>query len=330
MIMIICCKPACATSAWNEGTIMKNTLVDSHHSMRNLSPQVQQYLQASLSENTRRAYSNDIAHFLKWGGRIPASPASVASYLAEHANTLSFATLSHRVVAIGRAHTIKGLPSPTHSEMVKATLHGIRRIAGSAQRRVTPVLLRDVQAMVKSLQGVKGARDRALLLTGFAGAFRRSELVAIGVEDVHFVDEGMVIRLRRGKTDQAGKGRDIAIPFMRGKSCPVKAVMAWLELSEVTSGALFRGVDRYGNVTEHGLSPQSVALIVKQRAVAVGLDPCQFSGHSLRAGFVTSAAKAGASSWKICQQTGHHSEAVMQRYIRDGHLFVDNPLNRIW
>jgi site-specific recombinase XerD len=309
--------------------IMKNNLVDSRHSMRNVSPQVQQYLQAALSDNTRRAYSNDIAHFLKWGGRIPASSATVASYLAEHAKKLSFATLSHRVVAIGRAHTIKGIPSPTHSDMVKATLHGIRRIAGSAQRRVTPVLLRDVRAMVSSLKGMKGARDRALLLTGFAGAFRRSELVVICVEDVNFVEEGMVIRLRRGKTDQAGTGRDIAIPFMRGKYCPVKAVMAWLAQSELSSGALFRGVDRYGNVTEHGLSPQSVALIVKQRAVVVGLDASQFSGHSLRAGFVTSAAKAGSSSWKICQQTGHQSEAVMQRYIRDSHLFADNPLNKM-
>lgn len=308
---------------------MKSNLLDARHSMRNVSPQVQQYLQAALSDNTRRAYLNDIAHFMKWGGRIPASSVTVASYLAEHAKKLSFATLSHRVVAIGRAHTIKGIPSPTHSDMVKATLHGIRRIAGSAQRRVRPVLLRDVRAMVSSLKGMKGARDRALLLTGFAGAFRRSELVAIRVEDVHFVEEGMVIRLRRGKTDQAGEGRDIAIPFMRGKYCPVKAVMAWLAQSAVSSGALFRGVDRYGNVTEHGLSAQSVALIVKQRAVVVGLDASQFSGHSLRAGFVTSAAIAGSSSWKICQQTGHQSEAVMQRYIRDSHLFADNPLNKM-
>lgn len=308
---------------------MKKSLIDSR-TVRNLSPQVQQYLQASLSDNTRRAYSNDIAHFIKWGGRIPTSPARVATYLAEHANSLSYATLCRRVVAIGRAHTIKRFPSPAHSEVVKATLHGIRRTTGSAQRRVTPVLLHDVQSMVTGLRGLSGARDRALLLTGFAGAFRRSELVAICVEDMKFVDEGLVIRLRRGKTDQAGAGRDVAIPFMRGKFCPVKAVIEWLSLSEITGGALFRGVDRYGHVVDHGLSPQSVALIVKQRATAIGLDSSQFSGHSLRAGFVTSAAKAGASTWKICQQTGHQSEAVMQRYIRDSHLFTDNPLGNIW
>lgn len=309
---------------------MKNSRIDPRRSKRRVSAQVEQYLQASLSENTRRAYSNDLEHFLRWGGRIPSSPEAVASYLAEHANTLSSATLGRRVAAIGRAHKVKRLPSPAHSEMVKATLQGIRRTTGSAQRRVTPVLLHDVRAMVKQLSGMKGLRDKALLLTGFAGAFRRSELVSICVEDIQFVDEGLVIRLRRGKTDQTGSGRNIAIPFMRGKCCPVRAVIEWLALSEITEGALFRGVDRYGNMTERGLSPQSVALIVKQCAGAIGLDAQHFSGHSLRAGFVTSAAKSGASTWKICQQTGHQSEAVMQRYIRDGHLFTDNPLNRIW
>ncbi|MDD4962438.1 MAG: site-specific integrase [Gallionella sp.] len=307
---------------------MTKSLIDSR-AIRSLSPQVRKYLQASLSDNTRRAYSNDLAHFIKWGGRIPSSPARIASYLTEHANTLSYATLSRRVVAIGRAHTINRFPSPADTEIVKATLHGIRRTTSRAQRRVSPVLLHDVQTMVRDLQGMKGARDRALLLTGFAGAFRRSELVAIRVEDVQFVDEGMVIRLRRGKTDQAGRGRDIAIPFMQGKSCPVKAVIEWIAQSAITGGALFRSVDRYGRVVEHGLSPQSVALIVKQRATAIGLDASQFSGHSLRAGFVTSAAKASASIWKICQQTGHQSEAVMQRYIRDSHLFTDNPFGKM-
>lgn len=309
---------------------MHNPLFDSRPSTRKLSLQVKQYLQASLSENTRRAYRNDIAHFLQWGGRIPAKPASVASYLAIHARQLSIATLNRRVVAIGRAHTIKGLPSPSHSELVKATLRGIRRTVGSAQRQVTPALLRDVQRMVQGLHGMTGLRDKALLLTGFAGAFRRSELISIQVEDVHFVAEGIVIHLWRGKTDQTGQGRDIAIPFMRGKYCPVKAITDWQSCSGISSGALFRRVNRYGQVMGQGLSAQSVALIVKQRAEAIGLDPQNFSGHSLRAGLVTSAAKSGVSAWKICQQTGHQSEAVMQRYIRDSHLFTDNPLTKIW
>lgn len=295
-----------------------------------LSPLVQQYLQASLSENTRRAYSNDLQHFLNWGGRIPASPERVATYLAEHADKLSYGTLSRRVVAISRAHKAKKLPSPAQSDMVKATLHGIRRTTGRVQRRVRPTLLPQIQAMVKEARGMKGMRDKALLIIGFAGAFRRSELVSIQVEDVQFVAEGIVLHLRRSKTDQAGQGRDIAIPVMKGKYCPVKAIKDWLALSEITGGALFRGVNRHGQVMNQGLSPQSVALIVKERVAAIGLDAKQFSGHSLRAGLVTSAAINGVSSWKICQQTGHKSDAVMQRYIRDNNLFTDNPLGKIW
>lgn len=294
-----------------------------------LSPLVGQYLQASLSDNTRRAYRNDIEQFLKWGGRIPSTPERVASYLAEHATKLSYATLSRRVVAIGRAHRVKKLSSPTHSEMVKATLHGIRRTAGTAQHRVAPALLQQVRAMVKGAKGMKGVRDKALLLVGFAGGFRRSELVSIRVDDIRYVDEGVLIHLRRSKTDQFGHGRDIAIPYMRGACCPVRAIKAWIALSGIDSGELFRRVNRYGHVSDDGLSPQSVALIIKQRAEVIGLKAEMYSGHSLRAGLVTSAAIAGASNWKICQQTGHKSEEVMQRYIRDAQLFADHPLSKM-
>lgn len=299
-------------------------------SVLKLSPLVRQYVEASLSENTRRAYSNDLQHFLNWGGRIPSSPERVASYLAEHADKLSYGTLNRRVVAINRAHRAKKLSSPTQSDMVKATLHGIRRTKGRAQRRVRPTLLPQIQAMVKEARGMKGLRDKALLLIGFSGAFRRSELVSIQVEDVQFVTEGIVIHIRRSKTDQAGQGRDIAIPTMRGRCCPVKSLRDWLVLSEISGGALFRGVNRHGQVMDQGLSAQSVALIVKERIAAIGLDAKQFSGHSLRAGLVTSAAINGVSSWKICQQTGHKSDAVMQRYIRDSNLFTSNPLEKIW
>ncbi|MBU1215713.1 MAG: tyrosine-type recombinase/integrase [Gammaproteobacteria bacterium] len=295
-----------------------------------MSALVNQFVQASLSENTRRAYSNDLQHFINWGGRIPASAETVATYLAEHAEKFSFGTLSRRVVAISRAHNSKKLKSPTQSDLVKATLIGIRRTTGRVQRRVRPTLLPQIQAMVQDAVGVKGIRDKALLLTGFSGAFRRSELVSIQVSDVQFVEEGIVIHLRRSKTDQAGLGRDIAIPIMRGKYCPVKAIKDWLKISDISSGALFRGINRHGQVRSQGLSPQSVALIVKERVAAIGLDAKQFSGHSLRAGLVTSAAINGVSSFKICQQTGHKSDAVMQRYIRDNNLFTDNPLGKIW
>lgn len=306
---------------------MNNTTPKKVHK---LSPLVTQYLQASLSENTRRAYGNDLQHFINWGGRIPASPETVATYLAEHAATLSYGTLSRRAVAISKAHAAKKTQSPVQSDMVKATLQGIRRTTGHVQRRVRPTLLPQIQAMVKEVTGMKGGRDKALLLIGFCGAFRRSELVSICVDDVQFVTEGVVIRIRRSKTDQTGQGREIAIPAMRGKYCPVKALKDWLAHSGISEGALFRGVNRHGQVMDHGLSPQSVALIVKERVAAIGLDAKQFSGHSLRAGLVTSAAINGVSSFKICQQTGHKSDSVMQRYIRDNNLFTDNPLSKIW
>ncbi len=309
---------------------MKNKLIVSHRETRKLSPLVGQYLQASLSENTRRAYSNDIQHFLDWGGRIPATPESVASYVAIHAERLALATLTRRVVAIGKAHVVKRLASPTNSELVKATLRGMRRMYGSVQRRVKPTLLNDIQQMVMGLSGMKGARDKAMLLIGFAGAFRRSELVSLQVGDVQFVEEGLLIQLRRSKTDQTGLGREIAIPYVRGKCCPVKATKDWMKQSEIKSGSLFRRVDRYGHVMKHGLTAQSVALIVKQRAAAIGLDAQEYSGHSLRAGLVTSAVTCGVSAWKICQQTGHQSESMMRRYIRDGHLFSNNPVGKIW
>lgn len=310
--------------------IMQHAHSKSRKTQNELSPLVGQYLQASLSDNTRRAYSNDLKHFMEWGGCIPATPESVASYLAVHADKLSFATLSRRVVAIGKAHTLNRLLSPAHSEMVKATLHGIRRTYGCAQRRVNPTLMHDVQQMVKGLNGLKGMRDKALLLIGFAGAFRRSELVSIQVGDIQFVDEGMIIHVRRSKTDQIGKGRDIAIPFVRGKMSPVQAATNWLAQSGIKSGCVFRRIDRYGNIIGQGLSPQSVALIVKEHAKRIGLDERNFSGHSLRAGLVTSAVKSGVSSWKICQQTGHQSEAMMQRYIRDSRLFAGNPVAMMW
>lgn len=297
---------------------------------RQLSLDVSEYLLAALSKNTKKAYQQDIKHFLQWGGQIPATPECVASYLAKCASHLAIATLNRRVVAIGRAHTVLQFPSPTKSELVKATLQGIRRVNGSAQRHVLPALKTDIQAMVKGLQGIKGVRDKALLLTGFAGAFRRSELVSLQVEDLKLVAEGAIIHLRRGKTDQMGRGRDIAIPYVRGRICPVKAIKAWLNQSGIKSGNLFRRVGRYGSVMDQGLSAQSVALIVKARALAAGLNATQFSGHSLRAGLATSAATAGVSSWKIRQQTGHQSDAMLQRYIRDSQLFKDNPVRSVW
>lgn len=294
------------------------------------SASVSTYLQAALAANTKKAYLSDIKHFMHWGGTIPATAESVAEYLASFATQLSVATLNRRAVAIGSAHTLRQLKSPTDSALVKATLQGIRRVNGSAQRQVLPAMKHDIQAMVKGMRGIKGMRDKALLLTGFAGAFRRSELVALKVTDIQFLEEGAIIRVQRSKTDQQGHGRSIAIPYAKGRLCPVTAIQAWLKQAEIMDGYLFRRVDRHGNVMEAGITGQTVAMVVKARALEAGLDAAQYSGHSLRAGLATSAAKAGVASWKIRQQTGHRSDAMLNRYIRDSQLFIDNANSRIW
>ena len=306
---------------------MKNKLtLSSNHTRK----KVREYLAATQAKNTQLAYQFDIAHFLKSGGKIPATPRCVAAYLAVHANTLSLATLNRRVVAINHAHKDRGLKSPTRSALVVDTLRGIRRINGSKQRQVMPLLKSDLMKITKRLSGLIGIRDKALLLIGFAGAFRRSELVALKVEDVRFVSEGVLIHVRRSKTDQNGVGRKVAIPYIKGRHCPARALKTWLEKSNIKTGALFRRMNRFDQVTDHGLCAASVALIVKQRVRDAGLNPEQYSGHSLRAGLVTSAAQAGVSSWKIRQQTAHKSDVMLQRYIRDSQLFQNNAVSQIW
>ena len=294
-----------------------------------LSPEVRGYLQASLSENSRRAYRSDLNHFMSFGGVIPATPEMVACYLAAHAEQHAVATLCRRLVSIGKAHTSQGGSSPTDTELVRATLRGLRHTHGSAQRQVTAAVKEDVLAMVAGLDGIKGIRDRALLLVGFAGAFRRSELVSLTVHDIEQAQQGLIVQLRFSKTDQDGRSRKIAIPYARGAVCPVLALQQWLSVSGITTGYVFRSVNRHGVIADAPLSPQSVALIVKGRAEAAGLDPANYSGHSLRSGLVTSAAMAGVSSWKIREQTGHRSDAMLARYIRDANIFVNNAAGAV-
>lgn len=295
----------------------------------NLSPAIRGYLQASLSDNSRRAYHSDLRHFQSFGGVIPATPETVAAYLASYAGQHAVATLSRRLVSIAKAHTSQGHPSPTNTELVRATLRGIRHVHGSAQRQVMAAVREDILAMVTGLKGIKGLRDKAMLLLGFAGAFRRNELVALTVDDIEYAQQGLIVRLRFSKTDQDGVGRSVAIPYARGLVCPVLALSQWLGESGITTGPIFRAVNRRGEISGIGLTPQSVALVVKERARAAGLDSAKYSGHSLRSGLVTSAATAEVSSWKIRQQTGHKSDAMLARYIRDANIFIDNAAGAI-
>jgi len=279
----------------------------------------------SIAPNTKRAYTCDLAHFENWGGSIPASAQMVAMYLAAHADVLSVATLVRRLASISKAHEGRALPNPTRSELVRATMRGIRRTRSCAQHEARPLLKDDLLLVLDAMGiGLKAMRDRALLLIGFAGGLRRSELVGLDVGDVEHVRQGVVLHLRRSKTDQNGRGQKIGIPHGRTRWCPVSAFEAWVVASGITEGAVFRPVDRHGHIKEARLSGEAIALVVQERVAAAGLDPAQYSGHSLRAGLATSAAQTGVPTWSIKAQTRHASEAMLAKYIRGGELFTDN------
>ena len=290
----------------------------------------------SKAPNTIKAYRSDWAAFSTWSQEhgvqaLPASGDTVALYIAFLANESKVATIRRRLVSIGEAHRAAGLEVPTGGASVKAVLAGIRREKGSAQTRKAPAVTDVIKLMVEALpSGLAGLRDRALLLLGFAGAFRRSELVGLLLEDVEFSRDGAIITLRRSKTDQAGEGERIGIPYgSHPETCPVRNLSSWISASGITSGPLFRSIDRHGNLALEALTGTSVALIVKKVAQAAGLDPSEFSGHSLRAGFATSAAAADVPEHRIMRQTRHKSRAIMDRYIREANIFKKNAASSV-
>lgn len=280
---------------------------------------VEHYIDAARSAATKRAYAADLAHFLANGGKLPATPQELCAYLARLAATLAVATIERRLIGIHRAHQDRNLTSPARHVSVRQTMQGIRRTLGTAQRRVRAIVkddLLEMLALIDQQKPVRAARDRALLLVGFAGAFRRSELVAVQHEDITVVDEGIEILLRRSKTDQEGMGRTVFIPRAKGARCPVAAISQWTALSCIDSGYVFRRVTRHDTVGTSPLTDQSVALILKTAYRRSGGNASLVAGHSLRAGYVTTAAMAGLPPFQIQQQTGHRSMATLARYIR--------------
>jgi len=297
---------------------------------------VRDYASASRSASTVRTYQSAWRRFETWCSEagldpLPADPETVALYLADKAGTLKVSTLAKHLVAIGQVHKLAGLESPTSDERVRIVMRGIRREHGVAQEGKAPVLVQDLRRMVDALpDGLIGVRDRALLLLGFAGGFRRSELVGLAVGDLAFREEGLVVMLRRSKTDQEGEGRQVGIPYgSRIQTCPVRAMRSWLAEAEIKEGPVFRAVDRHGNLGGGRLSCKAVALVVKRAASRVGLDASEFAGHSLRAGLATSAAAAGVPERVIARQTGHRSMAVLRRYIREGDIFRENAASMV-
>lgn len=289
------------------------------------------YGRAALSANTMRAYKADWREFQDWcasRGRpsLPASPATVANFasmLADGGKRVP--TIARKMAAIRFFHRGAGHENPTDHAGVAAILKGIRRTVGIAPRQKAPATADVIHALLAHVPRgtLQGQRDRALILLGFAGAFRRSELVAIRVEDLAFNEQGVDIFLSRSKTDQEGKGASVAI--LNGKALlPVQRLREWLEAASITEGPVFRQMSRGGHLRPTPLTPQSVALIVKRYAAAAGLDVAKLSGHSLRAGFITSAADNRASISRIMEVSRHRDPRSVETYVRRADRFKDH------
>ena len=298
-----------------------------------LGPELDQaagYARAEKSAATRRAYRSDFALFRAWCGAkqvtsLPAQPETVAAFLAAEANRgAKPSTIGRRLAAIRYAHKLAGHEPPTNSEAVKATLRGIRRMTGSAPAHKAPATADKIVAMVTMAgNDPKGLRDRALLLLGFAGAFRRSELVALDFADLEFCSGGLRVTIQKSKTDQEGLGATIAI-VPGSIACPVEATRNWIEAAGITDGPLFRPIGRSGRIIARQLSDRAVAEVVKAHAHRIGLNAADFSGHSLRSGFLTSAARQGASIFKMMDVSRHKSVDTLRGYVRDAELFRDH------
>ena len=311
-----------APPAPREGTALVRLVAQAEASFR-----------AARALSTLRAYAHDWKMFRIWCAEhglapLPANPQTLILYATDLTKNGArrLATLSRRLAAISQLHQQAGFEPPTRSWEMKQFLAGLRRELGIAPARKRPLLVEDLKQIVARIPDTPlGRRDRALLLLGFTGAFRRSELVALNVEDCAPGPGGLVVTVRRGKTDQEGQGRPVGIPRGTGRAtCPVWALERWREAAGIEAGAIFRVMNRHGQVLAKRLSGEGVALIVKRHVEQLGFDPAAFAGHSLRAGLATSAAAAGKSERAIMNQTGHRSVTTVRRYIRDGSVFREN------
>src|SRR6266567_4649985 len=284
-------------------------------------------MHAAKANSTRKAYRNDWRAFESWCTAhklpsLPSTPQIIALFIADCVTArLAPATISRRLSSITKAHQAAGFkdsPASTKNFVVGEVLKGARRKLGVAQKGKDALLLSDVRRILGACpKSLLGQRDRALVLVGFAGGFRRSELASIYKSDLSFSDRGLVINLRHSKTDQEGVGREVAIPFGEHKeTCPVRTVREWMAADAITNGPVFRGVDRHSRISPSGLHPDSIGTILKRAATRAGIDATNLAGHSMRAGMATQAAMNGAAEREIAKTTGHKSTHVLRRYIR--------------
>jgi len=312
---------------------LDNSTTSTPAEVEGLVAQARDLISASRAESTRRAYRSSQQSFENFCAEhnftaLPAESATVALYLTHlfKERNLKPSTVQRHASAISVWHGEKGLPSPVGHPAVKDLLSGVRRTTIHEADQKEAIGTNELKRLIAKLDNSpSGIRNKALLLTGFVGGLRRSEIVAINIGDITHRPEGITIKIKRSKTDQEGKGRSVALPYSAQQElCPVLAITALIELNDSTRGPLFRRIRRGGNIGNERLTPQSVALVIKTTAHSAGLDPATLSGHSLRRGFVTTAARNGASERAIQRQTGHRSTAVLRSYIEHETAFDDN------
>ena len=298
-------------------------------------------LQSSKANNTVRAYKsdfNDFGIFCAQNGfkSLPSDPKIVSLYLT-HLSTkdAKMSTLKRRLVSIGVIHKLKGYYLDTKHPAIIENIMGIKRRKGSIQKAKKPILINSLKLIIdvidqQNKQEIKKFRDRSIILIGFSGGFRRNEIVSLDYDDLDFVPEGLKINIKRSKTDQFGEGFTKALPYFDSSQyCPVVSLKNWLDISKITSGPVFRRFVKGSKLSENRLTDQTVAILIKEYLNLAGINSKNYSGHSLRSGFATSAAESGVEERNIMAMTGHKSTEMVRRYIKEANLFKNNALNKI-
>ena len=298
-------------------------------------------LKNSKANNTIRAYKSDFKDFVLFCVQngfksLPSEPKIVSLYLTQlSTKDIKISTIKRRLVSIGVIHKLKGHYLDTKHPSIIENLMGIKRRKGVNQKGKKPLLINNLKKIINVIDEqqkeiIKKFRDRSIILIGFSGGFRRSEIVGLDYDDLEFVKEGLKINIKRSKTDQFGEGTIKGLPFFdNSEYCPVVSIQNWIEISKISSGPLFRRFSKGSNLTEKRLTDQTVALIIKNYLNLAGIDSRNYSGHSLRSGFATTAAEAGVEERSIMAMTGHKSSEMVRRYIKDANLFKNNALNKI-
>ena len=298
-------------------------------------------LKNSKANNTVRAYKSDFNDFSLFctqnGFKSLPSEAKIVSLYLTHLSTkdVKMSTLKRRLVSIGVIHKLKGHYLDTKHPIILENVMGIKRRKGSVQRGKKPILINNLKKIINVIDEelgneIKKFRDRSIILIGFSGGFRRNEIVSLDYQDLDFVSEGLKINLKKSKTDQFGEGSVKALPYFNNTQyCPVISLKKWINISNINSGPLFRRFSKSFNLSNNRLTDQTVALLIKKYLTLAGINSKNYSGHSLRSGFATSAADAGVEERSIMAMTGHKSPEMVRRYIKEANLFKNNPLNKL-